>query len=161
MRVLDEEGNMLGVFSRQEALNKAREMGTDLVEIAPSAMPPVAKIIDFNKYLYQLAKRDKGEKKGKAEIKEVKISLFAAENDLARLARRAGEFLKEGHQVRVSLRLKGREMGKQEQARAVLMLFTGRVEKAKLVSTPSLIGRDLRAVISLDKGTHEKKQTEN
>lgn len=161
MRVLDDEGNMLGVLSRSEALAKAREYGVDLVLIAPAAKPPVAKVIDFNKYLYQLAKKEKGAHTGKTEIKEIKIGLFIAENDMLRLAKRAGEFMKEGHQVRISLWLKGRELGKKDQARVMLLSFVNRVERAKIVSEPTLQGKVLRTVISLDKATHEKKQNEN
>ena len=140
-------------------MQKAREANLDLVEIAPKAEPPVAKIINFNKYLYQLAKREKGgESKGKTETKELKIGLFMAENDMQRFAKRAGEFLKAGNQVRISLWLKGREIIKKDLAMEVIKRFTERVEKAKITSAPMLQGKVLRAVITLDKMKHEEKK---
>lgn len=157
--MLDDENNFIGVMSRNEALQKARDVGLDLVEIAPRAVPPVAKVINFNKYLYQLAKRDKsGDKKGKTETKELKIGLFMAENDLLRFASRAGEFLKEGNQVRISLWLKGREIIKKDLAMEVIKHFTEKVEKAKITSGPLLQGKVMRAVITLDKTKHEEKK---
>ncbi len=151
LRVLDDEGNMLGVLTRLDALDRARIAGKDLVEVAAAAVPPVAKIIDFNKYLYELAKKEKGTKKSSTETKEVKISLFIAENDMNRLAARASEFLREGHQVRVSLWLKGRELGKKEQARASLISFINKIERAKPMNEIALQGKVLRVVVSLDK----------
>ena len=159
LRVLDDQNSFIGILSRNEALQKAREVGLDLVEIAPKAVPPVAKIINFNKYLYQLAKRDKsGDKKGKTETKELKIGLFMAENDLLRFASRASEFLKAGNQVRISLWLKGREIMKKDLAIEVIKRFTERVEKAKITSGPMLQGKVMRLVITLDKSKHEEKK---
>lgn len=158
MRVVGEEGELLGVMSREDALKAAQERGVDLIEIAPKAEPPVAKIIDFNKYLYLLSKRDKGEKKGKSENKEIKIGLFMAENDVNRLAKRAGEFLKDGHQVKISLWLKGREMGKQDLARKLMKDFASKIEQAKPTGEPVLQGKVMRQVLSYDKSKNEKSQ---
>ncbi len=155
LRVLSDEGEFLGIMSRNDALSRARTEGLDLVEVAPKAQPPVAKIIDFNKYLYQLAKKTKNEKKGKTETKELKIGLFMADHDVARLIRRAGEFLKDGHQVRISLWLKGRELGKKEDAKAFLISFISKIEDAKAVSEPAFHGRVLRVVISYEKKKNE------
>ena len=160
LRVLTEENEVLGILSRTQALDKARELGHDLVLIAPKAVPPVAKIIDFNKYLYQLAKRSKGEKKGKTETKELKISLFMAEHDLERVKNRSAEFLKNGNQVRISLWLKGRELGKKEQAKAFLYLFLSGIKSSKIVTEPVMHGKVLRAVISIDKGQHAETKSQ-
>lgn len=160
LRVLTDNNEVLGVLSLSEALTKARDQGQDLVLIAPKAVPPVAKIINFNKYLYQLAKRGKGEKKGKTETKELKLGLFMAEHDLLRLQRKAGEFLKDGNQVRISLWLKGRELGKRDQARAFLYLFLNGIKSSKIVTEPSMHGKVLRAVISIDREAKNVK-TEN
>ena len=92
-RVLDEEGEVVGILSREQAFAKARESDLDLVEIAPHAKPPVVKLISFNKYLYQLAKKSRLEKKGKTETKEIKIGLFMADHDIERLRKKAAEFL--------------------------------------------------------------------
>lgn len=151
LRVLTDENEVLGILELNQALIKARELGHDLVLIAPKAVPPVAKIIDFNKYLYQLAKRSKGEKKGKTETKELKLGLFMASHDLLRLQSKASEFLKEGNQVRISLWLKGRELGKKDQAKAFLYLFLKGIKSSKIVTEPVMHGKVLRAVISNDK----------
>lgn len=160
LRVLDDENGLLGVMHRDEALKIARERGVDLVEIAPKAAPPVAKVISFNKYLYQLAKKSKNEKKGKTETKEIKIGLFVADHDMERLAKRTTEFIKEGHQVRVSLWLKGRELGKKEQAKAVLMGFAAKVKNGKVSAEPVLHGKVLRIVISFEKKQNEQAKNE-
>jgi translation initiation factor IF-3 len=160
LRVLDEENNVLGVIPKNEALLKAKEANKDLVLIAPKATPAVAKIIDFNKYLYQLAKKSKGEKKGKTETKELKIGLFMAEHDLERQKERAAKFLKSGHQVRLSLWLKGRELGKKDQARAFLFHFLSGIKSSKIVTQPSMHGKVLRAVISIDKTVNAKTKSQ-
>jgi len=162
LRVLNEDNQVLGIFDRNQALLKAKELGHDLVLIAPKAKPPVAKIIDFNKYLYQLAKRSKGEKKGKTETKELKLGLFMAQHDLLRLQNKAAEFLKGGDQVRVSLWLKGRELGKKDQAKAFLYFFLNGIKSSKIVTEPVMHGKVLRAVISIDKkrGNAETKNKE-
>lgn len=160
LRVLTDDNQVLGVLTNTEALVKARELGKDLVLIAPKAVPPVAKIIDFNKYLYQVAKRGKGEKKGKTETKELKIGLFMAPHDLQRLQNKAAEFLKEGNQVRISLWLKGRELGKKDQAKAFLSLFLNGIKSSKIVSEPLMHGKVLRAVISIDKGNNAETKSQ-
>lgn len=148
---MDEENQVVGVLSRDEALAHAHSANKDLVLVAPKAQPPVAKIIEFNKYLYQLAKKTKGEKHGKTETKELKIGLFMAAHDLARLKKRASEFLQNGHQVRISLWLKGRALSKKEQARAYLFSFLQDIKSCKIVSEPLMHGKVLRAVISVDR----------
>ena len=160
LRVLDEENNLLGVFSREKALEKAKEADMDLVLIAQKAVPPVAKIIEFNKYLYQVSKRSKGDHKGKTETKELKIGLFMASHDLLRLKNKASDFLKDGNQVRISLWLKGRELGKKDQAKVFLYSFLNGIKSSKIVSEPSMHGKVLRAVISIDKSKNaETKST--
>lgn len=154
LRVLSEEGEQIGVLTKEEALQKARELGMDLVLVTDKANPPIARIINFNKYLYLLAKKDKGEKKGKTDIKELKIGLFMGEHDAERIKSRAEEFIKDGHQVKINMWLKGRELGKVHEARAHFMLFLGKIEKAKVMAEPSLQGKVLRAVISFDKTKH-------
>lgn len=156
LRVLDEEGNFLGELSREEALNKARMAGLDLVEIAPMANPPVAKIIDFNKYLYQVSKKERRDKKTKTELKEIKIGMFMGENDEQRFAKRASDFLEQGNQVRISLWLQGRELGKKDLARKYMGEFIAKIPNGKIVSGPSMQGKVMRTVISFEKQKHEQ-----
>lgn len=155
-RVLDEEGNMLGVLNKEQALAKAKEMESDLVLVALNAKPPVLKIIDFNKYLYQLAKKSKNEKKGKTETKELKIGLFMADHDVERLKNKAAQFLKVGNQVRLSLWLKGRELGKKDQAKAFLINFVNNIENSKMAGEPSMHGKVMRIIISYEKKKNEQ-----
>ncbi len=154
LRVLDEEGNFLGELTREEALNKARLAGLDLVEIAPMANPPVAKIIDFNKYLYQVSKKERQDKKTKTELKEIKIGMFMGENDVQRFVKKASDFLQEGNQVRISLWLQGRELGKKDFARKYMEDFIAKITNGKIVSGPSMQGKVMRAVISFEKQKH-------
>lgn len=112
LRVLDFEGKQIGVLSKYEALKKAREDGLDLVEIAPLAKPPVAKIIDFKKFLYQEEKKKREEKKKSktTETKEVRLGPFMAENDLTVMVNRARDFLQAGDKVRLVVFFSGRQI---------------------------------------------------
>jgi translation initiation factor IF-3 len=110
LRVLTDSGDNLGVISLGAALDKAREMGLDLVEISPTATPPVAKIVDFGKWQYQEQKKKK-EAKAKTHIQETKniqVKIGTGEHDLELKAKMASKFLSEGHRVKVDLYLRGR-----------------------------------------------------
>jgi len=116
VRLLRENGTQIGVVSLQDALSKSREAGVDLVEVAPAAVPPVAKIIDYKKFLYQLAKKEQAAKSGakKVELKEVRLTPFMAQNDFDTKIRRSREWLMEGNKVRVSVKFVGRQLGHKE-----------------------------------------------
>jgi len=110
LRVISDDDGNFGVLSKEEALAKAQEMGMDLIEISPEARPPVAKIMDYGKFLYDQKKKLKAQK-AKAhnvEVKSVQIKLATDENDLKIKAKRASEWLKEGHRIKVELFLPGR-----------------------------------------------------
>ncbi|HEY9582861.1 MAG TPA: translation initiation factor IF-3 [Candidatus Paceibacterota bacterium] len=110
LRVLVEDGMNLGVISRDEALKKADEYGLDLVEISPSAIPPVAKIIDFGRWQYQEQKKKK-EAKAKSfvqETKNIQVKIGTGDHDLELKAGMASKFLGEGHRVKIDLYLRGR-----------------------------------------------------
>jgi len=151
VRVLDDQNKQVGLMSSYEALVEARKRGIDLVEIAPKAVPPVVKLIELNKYLYLLAKKEKNESHGKTEVKEIKLGLFVAENDATRLALRAKEFLEKNHQVKLSLWLKGRQLELKQEARAFLTRFIAQVGIAKTVSEPVMQGKVLRVIITQQK----------
>lgn len=114
LRVISDDLGNLGVMSTADALKKARELGLDLIEISPEAVPPVAKIIDYGKFQYSQSKKAKEVKiKTKAstaasEIKSIQIKVGTGENDLAMKGRRASEWLSEGHRVKIELFLRGR-----------------------------------------------------
>lgn len=153
LRVIDSEGKQVGLLSRQEALEAAQQRELDLILIAPHSHPPVAKIIDFKKFLYQEQKKQKEAKKGvkKSTTKDIKFSLFIAEADLQRLVDKGKEFLKEGNQVRLNLTLKGREMGKRDMAIALVTKFIGMLGEVNISKEPRQEGRVIRAVVSKKK----------
>lgn len=110
LRVVDEDGKSIGVLDRDKALQAAEERGLDLVLINQQTVPPIAKIISFDKFRYQEEKEQKKLRTHKGgELKQVRITVRAAENDLRRQAQKAGEFLEEGNKVEIMLALRGRE----------------------------------------------------
>jgi len=116
LRVLGAEGEQLGVISRADAIQKAEDVGLDLVLMSPDAKPPVAKIMDYGKYKYELEKKKKEARKNqkKIEVKEVKFSCKIADNDIAYKVKHAREFLEKGKHVKLRVFLRGREMANPE-----------------------------------------------
>lgn len=110
--MLDEEGKQLGIFSKEEALKKAHHLGVDVVEIAPNADPPVCKLIDFKKFIYQEKKRQREQrKKAKtADLKTIKMRPFISEHDFQIRAKKARQFLTEGSRVRIMVQFFGRQI---------------------------------------------------
>ena len=151
--MLNPDGSQLGVMTKQEALNAAQTQELDLVLIGPQAEPPVAKIIDFKKFLYQEEKKQKEARKGvkKSIVKDVNLSLFIADADLERLKNKTIEFVTEGNQVRLNLTLKGREMGKRDMAFELLKTFISGLGEVNLSKEPKLEGRVIRAVVAKKK----------
>jgi translation initiation factor IF-3 len=151
LRVLNDEGKQIGILSRQEALEQARALELDLVEVAPMAQPPVAKMIDFKKFLYQEEKR-KREEKRKAKVtetKEVRLGPFMSDNDLQVMVRRCRDFLTDGDKVRLVVKFRGREMTRTEFGRNVLNKVIEYVQDiSKVDRDAKLEGRQMIAVIS-------------
>ena len=134
----------LGVISIDEAMEKANELNLDLVLIAPDAKPPVAKIMDYGKYKYQKEKQLKEQRKKqvKIDVKEIKLSVKIAENDIAYKVKHAREFLEKGKHVRFRVFLKGREMAHPEAAKEVLLRVWPMVEDiAVMEKSPKFEGR--------------------
>lgn len=137
-------GESLGIISTDEAMEKANQMGMDLVLIAPDAKPPVAKIMDYGKYKYQEEKKLKEQRKNqtKIDIKEIKLSVKIADNDISYKVKHAREFLSEGKHVRFRVFLRGREMSNPDSARDVLTKVWAMVEDISVMDkTPRLEGR--------------------
>lgn len=141
VRVINTDGTQLGVMPIEEAMRLAEENNTDLVKIAPQAKPPVCKIMDFGKYRFEQAKREKEAKKNQRviEVKEVRLSLNIDTHDFETKASQAIKFLKGGNRVKVSIRFRGREMAHPENGLVTMSKFAdacseyGNVEKpAKL-----------------------------
>lgn len=153
LRVVDHESKQIGLLSKEEAMKLAVDQEVDLVLIAPNAKPPVAKLIDFKKFMYQEGKKLKDARKGvkKSTVKDIKISLFIAEGDLKRFEEKTKEFLLEGNQVRINLSLKGREMGKKEMAVRKAKEFIARLGDVNISKEPKIEGRVIRAVVSRKK----------
>jgi len=116
VRVIGEDGAQLGVMSAQEALTLAEERGFDLVKIAPTATPPVCRIMDYGKYRFEQAKKEKEARKNQrlVETKEIRLSLNIDVADFNTKAKHAMRFLQDGNKVKVSIRFRGREMGHPE-----------------------------------------------
>ena len=122
VRVIDKDGGQIGVLTLPEALTKAEQAGLDLVEIAPSAEPPVCKIIDYGKYRYQLTKKEKEQKKTQhqVKVKEIKIKPNTDEHDVLVKLKHAREFVAKGNKVRLTCVFRGREMQHPEFGRRVV-----------------------------------------
>jgi len=151
VRVVDETGKQIGIMPIFNAIQKAKEEGKDLVEVAANANPPVAKIIDFKKFKYLEAKKEKEEKKGArgGEIKEIKLTPFIAANDLRTRIKKIREFLEEGNKVKVRVLFKGREITKKEFGYKVLAQITENLaEEAVSESEPKFQGRELLLTLS-------------
>ncbi len=131
-------GDSLGVISTDEAMTKANEMGLDLVLIAPNAKPPVAKIMDYGKFRYQEEKKLKEQRKNQVKIvvKEIKLSVKIAENDVAYKVKHAREFLEKGFHVKFRVFLRGREMAHPEAAKEVLLQVWPMVEDIAVMEKP-------------------------
>jgi translation initiation factor IF-3 len=122
VRVIDEEGNQLGIMSPHDAIREAEERGLDLVEVASKAMPPVCRIMDYGKYRYQQSKRAKESKKHQHTItvKEIKYRPKINDHDLEFKTNHVREFLKEGDKVKITIMFRGREMAHPEFGRDIL-----------------------------------------
>lgn len=163
LRVLDAEGKQIGVLNRSEALQKAKELELDLVEVASKATPPVARIIDFKKFLYQEEKKKREEKrKAKvSETKEVRFGPFMNEHDLLVMIRRAKGFLEDGNKVKLVLRFAGRQITHPEFGeRVILRAIEELAEVSKIERDKHFEGRQLMAILSPER-KKKNEQEEN
>jgi translation initiation factor IF-3 len=153
LRLLDEEGKQIGVVGKLEALQKAKELMVDIVEIAPNANPPVAKLIDYKKFRYQEAKKDRESRKSQknVSVKEIRLRPFIGTHDFDTRVAQAKEFLSGGNQVKITLAFKGREITRKEFGFAVIKRFIASLESVKVVREPKVIGRFIDAMIVNDK----------
>ncbi|MGI8419865.1 MAG: translation initiation factor IF-3 [Candidatus Levyibacteriota bacterium] len=163
LRVLDKENKQIGVLSKDEALKLAQEQELDLVEIAPTAKPPVAKLIDFNKFLYQQAKKKQEEKKKakSSETKEIRLGPFMSDNDLQVMIRRGREFLEDGDKIRLVVKFRGRQITRSEFGRQVINKVAEALSDiSKIDRDPKFEGRQMVAMLSVEKGKkHEEDET--
>ena len=139
VRVIAENGDQLGVMPVKEAMKLAQEAELDLVKIAPKAQPPVCKIIDYGKYRYELARKEKEAKKKQktVEVKEVRISPNIDTNDLNTKVNNAKKFIAKGNKVKVTLRFRGREMAHMQQSKHILDDFAEMLAEVAVVEKPA------------------------
>lgn len=151
VRLIGEDGEQLGVMPARDALQMAKDAELDLVKIAPTAKPPVCKIIDYGKYRYELARKEKEAKKKQktVEVKEVRISPNIDTNDLNTKVNNAKKFIAKGNKVKVTLRFRGREMAHMQQSKHILDDFAEMLAEVAVVEKPAkLEGRSMSMVLT-------------
>ncbi|MDD6054472.1 MAG: translation initiation factor IF-3 [Clostridiales bacterium] len=166
VRLIGADGSQLGIFSAYNAQKIADEAHLDLVKISPNAVPPVCKVMDYGKYRYEQSKKEKEAKKNQkiVELKEIRLSMTIDDGDLNTKAKTAAKFLKEGNKVKVSLRMRGRQMVYVNEGIAVVLKFAELLnEVAVIEKKPVAEGRFISMVIAPvgTKATTHTKQTLN
>jgi translation initiation factor IF-3 len=151
VRLIGADGEQLGIVSAREAQKIADEAGLDLVKIAPTAKPPVCKVIDYGKYRYELARKEKDAKKKQktVELKEIRLSPNIEANDLNTKMNAAKKFLQKGNKVKITLRFRGREMAHMNQSRHILDDFAASLAEIAVVEkAPKVEGRSIGMVLA-------------
>ena len=146
VRVIGPDGGQLGIMSSSEALDKATEANLDLVKIAPQAVPPVCKIMDYGKYRFEQQKREKEAKKNQRtfDIKEVRLSLGIDTHDFDTKVKQAAKFVQGGDKVKATIRFKGRELGHPEHGLEIMRKFAEALAEVAVVEKPAkLEGRSM------------------
>ena len=139
VRLIDEKDEQLGVMDTSKALELARERGIDLVEVAPNVQPPVCKLLNFGKFLYRMAKQERqhNAKQKKSEMKGIRIGVKTGKHDLEVKAKKAVQFLNEGHQLKMEIILKGREKQHRDLAKQKLEEFVSLIScEIKVIQPP-------------------------
>ncbi len=149
VRLIGPDGRQLGVVDRDEALDLAKQVGLDIVEVAATATPPVCRILDFGKYMYELSKKEKDKKHNTSKIKEVKFRVRIEQHDYETKLRHAEEFLFKGNKVKVTLQFRGREMEHRELGVEVVERAVADLAHVGTAdSEPRLAGRLVNLVMS-------------
>lgn len=151
VRLIDENGEQLGVMLTQKALELAEERGYDLAKIQPQAKPPVCKLLDYDKYRYEQSRRERENRKNQrvVEIKEVQLSATIEENDVLTKAKQAIKFLDGGDKVKVSIRFRGRQITHSEIGAKVMQDFAERCKDVSVVERrPTMDGRHMIMILA-------------
>ena len=151
VRVVDQNGEQLGVMSSREALALAEERQLDLVKIAPQARPPVCKLMDYGKYRFEQSKKEREFRKNQKVItvKEVRLSATIEDHDVDVKFKNAVKFLKEGNKVKVTIRFRGRQITHSEIGRQIMMEFAERIKDYGTVEkAPAIEGRSMSMFIT-------------
>ncbi|ACD22239.1 translation initiation factor IF-3 [Clostridium botulinum] len=155
LRVVANDGEQLGVISSREAMRMAEEQELDLVMISPNANPPVCKIMDFGKFIYEQSKKEKEAKKKQkvVSVKEVRVSLTIEEHDIFIKAKNARKFLLDGDKVKITVRFRGREMELTHIGARILDNFAKKLEDVcQIEKHPKKEGRNMTMVLGPKKG---------
>jgi translation initiation factor IF-3 len=155
LRVIDADGKQLGILPRREALRLADERELDLVEVAPNADPPVVKLMDYGKYQYEKAKREREARKARkeVEVKEVRLRPKTDEHDINFKVRQARSFLESGAKVKIRMRFRGREIYNQDVARQQFERFVSELEDIGTIEQrPRFEGRTMLMIVAPDTG---------
>jgi len=146
VRVIDSQGEQVGVLDTEKALDLAKSRGLDLVEVSPGAKPPVCKILDYNKYKYQQKKREK--KQHRSELKELRFTTQIQEHDLDTKVRRMRKFLEQGDKVRISVIFRGREIVHRDRGQALISrIVADMADVAKVDENAKSRGRALQIIL--------------
>lgn len=151
VRVIDSDGNMLGIMPVKEALELAFSKDLDLVKIAPQAQPPVCKIMDYGKYMFEQAKKEKEARKNQkiVTMKEVRVTPTIEAHDYEFKLKNAERFLREGDKVKITVKFRGREMNYTELGREVLNRFAEALKDVGVLEKePRLEGRSMMVIIN-------------
>ncbi len=151
MRVIDPEGEQLGVLSKNEALDKASEFELDLVLVSPGAKPPVARIMDYGKFRYQQQRKAREQRKNQRtiQVKEIRLSPAIDDNDFNTKLRQGRKFIKKGDKVKVSIRFKGRAITHKDLGREVLERFADEMgDIATVEQKPKMEGRSMQLMLA-------------
>ncbi|MCR5370429.1 MAG: translation initiation factor IF-3 [Clostridium sp.] len=154
VRLIGEDGEQLGIMSAKDAFKLARDAELDLVKIAPTAKPPVCKIIDYGKYKYEMLRKEKEAKKKQKsiEVKEIRLSPNIDDNDLNTKVNNARKFIEKGNKVKVTLRFRGREMAHMTQTKYILDDFAEKLSDIAVVDKPAKVeGRTIVIFLSAKK----------
>ncbi len=151
VRVIGEDGRQIGIMSIQEALRLAYEKDLDLVEVAPDSDPPVCRLMDYEKFLYERARRERESRKARkgGEVKEIRLRPSISEHDLSYRIQDIKDFIKEGNKVRVRVMFRGREVDHPEMALRLLeRIMAGVSDVAKIDQKPQSDGRSLVMILA-------------
>lgn len=151
VRLIDNEGGLIGIMSSDEALKIAYQKNLDMVLIAPTAKPPVCKIMDYNKYIFDMAKKERENRKNQkvVNIKEVRLGLGIGEHDFQVKVKGALKFLKDGDKVKVTVRFGGREMNHTEDGEVLIDRFADAVSELGIMEKrPKLEGKRMSVIIN-------------
>lgn len=165
VRVIGPDGSQAGILQSRQALAMAREHGLDLVMVAPQAVPPVCKIIDYGRYKYETEKREKESKRKTQEVKGIKMRPGTADNDLNTLLKNASRFLLEGHKVKVTCQFRAREVTHPEIGLRKMQAFAEKLGDVGIIERPPSLDGKLMVMILLPKPAsggkkHAKDQNE-